>query len=141
MAAVIETNEQDRKGVALDRVAICVSGLCLVQCLALPLLVLLTPLMSLGIFGEELFHILLLVLIVPVSIAAFALGYRVHRNRRMLVPGLMGLILVIVAAMLEGAVLGVLGTALLTSLGGVLLITGHWMNLRRRREVCLSPGR
>ncbi len=140
MAAVIEPKNRDRKGVVLDRLAICVSGLCLVQCLLLPLLVVLTPLMSLGIFGEEIFHLVLLGLIVPVSLAAFALGYRVHRNRQMLIPGLAGLLVVILAAVFEHDMTA-LGTALLTSLGGVLLITGHWLNLRSRRQACLAPQR
>lgn len=140
MAAVIEPKERDRKGILLDRLAICVSGLCLVQCLLLPVLVVLTPLMSLGIFGEEIFHILLLGLIVPVSLGAFVLGYRVHRNRQMLVPGLSGLLIVILAAVFEHDMTA-LGTAMLTSLGGVLLIFGHWLNLRRRREACLTPPR
>lgn len=140
MAAVVEPKNRDRKGVVLDRLAICVSGLCLVQCLLLPVLVILTPLMSLGIFGEEIFHLALLGLIVPVSLAAFALGYRVHRNRQMLIPGLAGLVVVILAAVFEHD-MSALGTALLTSFGGVLLITGHWLNLRRRREACLALQR
>ncbi|MCC5864840.1 MAG: MerC domain-containing protein [Wenzhouxiangella sp.] len=140
MAAVIEPKSRDRKGVILDRLAICVSGLCLVQCLLLPLLVVLTPLISLGIFGEEIFHMVLLGLIMPVSLAAFFLGYRVHRNRQMLVPGLTGLLIVILAAVFEHDMTA-LGTALLTSLGGALLIFGHWLNLRRRREACLAPQR
>ncbi len=140
MAAVLDRKNEDSKGVALDRAAICVSGLCLVQCLVLPLVLVLTPLMSLGFLGEELFHVVLLALIVPVSLAAFALGYRVHRNRQMFFPGLVGLVVIILAAILEGSVLGALGTALLTSLGGMLLIVGHWLNLRRRREACLRPS-
>jgi hypothetical protein len=63
----------------------------------------------------------------------------VHRNAGMLVPGLAGLAVIITAAILEGAVLGTLAAALLTSVGGLLLISGHWLNLRKRRRACLQP--
>ncbi len=140
MAAVFRQSDKDERVDVLDRAAICVSGLCLLQCLLLPLLVVVTPLMSIGFLGEEWFHLLLLVLILPISLLAFGLGYRIHGNRRMLVPGLAGLGIVMLAAWLEHEGLGALATALLTSLGGVLLITGHWLNLRDRRRLCLQPG-
>jgi hypothetical protein len=139
MAAVFRNDKVDNSGVALDRAAICVSALCLAQCLALPVLVLVAPMLSLGLFGDELFHLLLLGIILPLSLGAFVLGYRAHRNRRMLVPGLAGLGVITLAAVLEGSVLGHLASALLTSAGGVLLIAGHWLNLRDRRRVCLTP--
>ncbi len=140
MAAVFKTDNQTANGSALDRAAICVSAVCMVQCLILPLLIVFSPLVSLGFFGDELFHQLLLVLIVPVSLIAFYLGFRTHRNRQMLVPGMAGLVIIILAAVLEEST-GALATALLTSLGGVLLITGHWLNLRRRRQLCMRPNR
>jgi hypothetical protein len=139
MAAVFDNEESDRSEARLDRAAICVSVLCLAQCLLLPLLIVVSPLASLGLFGDELFHLALLGVILPLSLAAFALGYRTHRNRRMLAPGLAGLVVISLAAVLEGGALGHLGSALMTSAGGVLLIIGHWLNLRDRRRVCLRP--
>lgn len=139
MAAVFDNEQTDRSGSSLDRAAICVSALCLVQCLLLPVLVVVSPMASLGLFGDELFHLALLGVILPLSLAAFVLGYRTHRNRRMLVPGLVGLVVITLAAVLEGGVLGHLGSALMTSVGGLLLILGHWLNLRDRRRVCLTP--
>ncbi|QOC22947.1 MerC domain-containing protein [Wenzhouxiangella sp. AB-CW3] len=139
MAAVFKTRADARPGATLDRLAICVSAACLAQCLLLPVLVVVTPLMSVGFLGEEAFHLFLLAVIVPLSILAFGLGYRLHRNRSMLVPGGMGLGLVATAAVLEATVLHGLTAAVLTSLGGVLLIAGHWLNLRQRRRVCTTP--
>lgn len=139
MAAVFKTDKQEVSGALLDRAAICVSAVCLAQCLFLPLLVIFSPLISLGMFGAELFHLILLGLILPLSLVAFALGYRTHRNAQMLVPGLAGLVVIMAAAWLEGGTLGPLAVALLTSLGGVLLIIGHWINLRQRRQICMRP--
>lgn len=140
MAAVLKTDKQGISGSALDRAAICASAVCLVQCLVLPVLLVISPLVSLGFFGSELFHLLLLGLILPLSLIAFTLGYRRHRNSLMLVPGLTGLAVITAAALLEGGLLGPLAAALLTSLGGLLLITGHWMNLRQRRQACVRPS-
>jgi hypothetical protein len=138
MAAVIKTTPQEaRAGSTLDRLGIAVSAFCLIQCLALPLLVLISPLTSLGLLGHEAFHLLLLLVVVPVSAGAFFLGYRSHHNRSMLLPGLSGLAIVAFAAVFGHDVLGDLGSALVTSFGGLLLITGHWINLRQRRRYLL----
>ncbi len=141
MAVVFKSNPPAKSGAVLDRMAICVSAACLAQCLLLPVLVVLTPLVSVGFLADELFHLFLLLVIVPVSLLAFALGYRTHRNGRMLVLGGIGLTLVVGAAVLEATFLHGLAAALVTSLGGLFLIAGHWINLRQRRRVCLQPPR
>ncbi len=141
MAVVFKPNQQAKSGAILDRLAICVSAACLVQCLLLPVLVVVTPLVSVGFLADELFHLFLLVVIVPVSLLAFALGYRMHRSGGMLVLGGIGLTLVVAAAVFEATVLHGLAAALVTSLGGLFLIAGHWLNLRQRRQICLQPPR
>lgn len=140
MAVVFKSTEQASRTSLLDRAGICVSAVCLVQCLVLSLAILLAPFMSLGIFGSHLFHRLLLLPILPLAIGAFWLGYRSHGSRRLLLVGLMGLGLVLLAAILEGAVLSPLAASGLTSAGGLTLIIGHWFNLRRRRSMCLRPA-
>jgi len=141
MVAVIDSSEPEVvAGSKLDRVGIIVSAFCLIQCLMLPLLLLVSPLTSLGFLGHEAFHLVLLAVIVPVSAGAFWLGYRVHRNRTMLIPGLAGLAVVAFAAVFGHDLLGDVGSALVTSAGGLLLITGHWLNLRRRRQFARHRG-
>ena len=141
MAVVFKSDQQAKSGAALDRLAICVSAACLVQCLLLPVLVVATPLISLGFLADDLFHLVLLLVVVPISLMAFTLGYRLHRNTSMLVLGGIGLVLVVMAAVFEATVLHGLAAALTTALGGVFLIAGHWVNLRQRRRVCLQPPR
>lgn len=139
MAAVIKSTSSDATtGSVLDRMGIAVSAFCLIQCLALPVLVLISPMTSLGLLGHEAFHLMLLFVVVPVSAGAFALGYRLHRNRAMLLPGLAGLLIVAFAAIFGHDLMSSLGSALMTSVGGLLLITGHWLNLRRRRQFLLG---
>lgn len=139
MAVVFREGEKSMRSSALDRLGICVSAACIVQCLALPLLVILTPLVSVGFLGGDSFHLMLLAVILPITLVAFALGFRVHGDHRVLLPGLVGLTVVILAAALEGLVFDRAVATALTSIGGLLLITGHWFNLRQRRRACLRP--
>lgn len=136
MAAVLESKVPTTPSGRLDQAAICLSGACLVHCLALPVLMIVAPWISLGIFGEKWFHLALVVFVVPISLVAFRSGLRQHGNRRLLAPGLSGLALVAVAAVMEFAHIGSHELAAgLTSVGGVLLIIAHWRNLRGRRCV------
>ncbi len=139
MAVVFKSPEQVARGTVLDRAGICVSAVCLVQCVMLSLTLLLAPMISLGVFGSDLFHRLLLLLILPLSLGAFWLGYRTHRSLGLLWVGIAGLSLLLAAAVLEASVLSPLAASALTSVGGLTLIVGHWLNLRRRRSVCLRP--
>jgi hypothetical protein len=114
-----------------DRLGIGVSAFCILQCLALPLLVLFVPIAGAGLLSHELFHLLLLVVIVPVSALAFGLGFLRHRNPRMWVPAGIGIGLLAVAVALEHQhALPPAGIALLTASGGVALIIAHRLNMR-----------
>lgn len=142
MAAVFESKMPARKGDRLDQAAICLSGACLAHCLALPLLMVLAPWVDLGILGEKWFHLALVVFVVPISLLAFRTGLRQHGDRGMLLPGLSGLALVSIAAVLEFAHIGSHELAAgLTSVGGILLIVAHWRNLRGRRCLRTTPAR
>ncbi len=133
MAAVFEDKSPARRGKRLDQVAIGLSGACLVHCLALPIAMIFAPWISLGIFGEEWFHLALVVFVVPISLIAFRMGLRQHGRRAMLLPGLSGLALVAMAGVLEFFHIGSHQLAAgLTSVGGILLIIAHWRNLRAR---------
>ncbi|MDT8410731.1 MAG: MerC domain-containing protein, partial [Wenzhouxiangellaceae bacterium] len=117
----------------LDRLGIAASAFCLVQCLALPLALIFAPLASSGLFSHEMFHLILLAVILPVSLPAFVLGFLRHRNARMWIPASLGLALLLLASVLEQRhALGAGSIALVTSSGGVLLILGHVLNLRSR---------
>lgn len=139
MAAVFKSPERIKQASLLDRAGICVSAVCLLQCLMLSLAIVLAPMMSLGIFGSDLFHRILLGVILPVGVGAFWLGYRSHRSLALFVAGLIGLGLVLAAAVLEATVLSPLAASALTAVGGVTLIVSHWINLRRRRLACMRP--
>ena len=78
----------------LDRFSIGFSTLCLLHCLAVPVLVSVLPVFATFAFADERFHLALVVLVVPTSIVALGLGCRLHRPtysciwiRRYLVAG------------------------------------------------------
>jgi len=133
MSAVLKQQHRDVPAHMLDRIGIGISAFCLLQCLALPLALVFAPIASVGLLDHGLFHLVLLAVILPVSLLAFTLGFMRHRNRRMWVPAAIGFALLSFAAALEqGHVVGPGWIAGLTSLGGLGLIIGHFLNLRSR---------
>lgn len=121
----------------LDRLGIAMSMACWVHCLVLPLLVLLSPSLSSILLGDSSFHVVLLFVILPIAVTAFTLGWLKHRSRTVLILGGFGLLLIMISS-LQAALMGhgVLSESLekiITSLGGLFLATGHFLNMRKQR--------
>jgi hypothetical protein len=134
MAAVLDPARQDAKKARFDQAAICLSAACLLHCLAVPALLVLAPWLSMGVLGEKWFHLTLVVAIIPLSLLAFRAVSATPDRRRVLAPGLTGLGMITLAAVLEAFHLMDHSVAAgLTSVGGVLLIVAHWRNLRSQR--------
>lgn len=127
-AAQVITDQGEH--IKLDKAAIGVSLLCVVHCLSVPLLVLFSPSINLWLWGSEGFHLFLLAIVVPLSLLAYRRGFLHHRKMALLWPGLIGLVTVVVAAILELILISHEMAALLTTLGGVGLIISHWRNMR-----------
>lgn len=121
------------EAIVLDKAAIGVSLLCVVHCLSIPFIIALGPALNLWFWGSEGFHLALLVVVIPLSLVAFGLGYRYHKNKKMLKPGLAGLAIVTLAAVLEMIWIGPATAAVITSTGGALLIVAHFMNLKAQK--------
>lgn len=114
----------------VEGAAVSASLLCLVHCLALPLLLLALPVIAGAFFESEMFHIAAAALVVPAAGLAFFLGYRRHRA---LFPAMLGSAGV---ACIVGALFPALaepGAAAITVVGSLLLIGGHGLNWRLRR--------
>ena len=109
----------------LDRIAIFLSGLCLVHCLALPLGFLLTPVLAQWLVtSETMAHWVLLGSAIPVSAWALGRGFSHHHDKATVLLGIVGLSLMLVG------VAHWFGEGLETPLtiGGVLLLL--WAHLR-----------
>ena len=113
---------------ASDFVGIGLSLLCLVHCLALPVLISFAPAILRRLPGDDVTHRGLAVAIGFVGLLAFRSGYKVHRRRSVLAAFVTGLLLVSLAAILGDAVLSGYGEAAITVCGGLLLVTAHLVN-------------
>jgi len=132
----------DKSGESLDAVAMGISALCVVHCLAIPVLVVLFPIIGGTLLANHAFHALLLLLVLPTSTVALYLGYRRHRAPRALRLGVLGMAILIVAAVLGPEVLSPVGERVTTSVGGGVLALAHFINLRqcRRRGSAYGSG-
>lgn len=140
MSALLSSETAAAPASLADRLGICVSALCLVQCLALPVLLVAAPAASL--WRGEVVHLALLAVVIPVSVVAFAGGYRVHRDARVLWPAAAGLVLLAGAAALDlMALAGPWMVAAVSIPGAAALIGAHLANLRLRRRACLHSRR
>jgi len=72
----------------LDASAVAISALCAIHCLALPLLLVIFPLLGATVLTDESFHEILLWVILPTSLIAIVIALGRHRDR--LVYGLVG---------------------------------------------------
>jgi len=119
----------------LDRIAISLSAICIVHCLAVPLIVVVLPIAALGLGGESHFHATILWLVVPVSIGGLVMGYREHHRAAIVAAGLSGIAVVAYAAV-YGHGQWPLSTEIIVSVLGSLLLAGaHWANFVVVRKV------
>ena len=116
----------------LDNAAVALSGLCLLHCLALPMLIAVLP--FLGQFGAGHFHIQMLIAVVPVSIIAFALGFRRHHSRSVVAWGGVGVLLLMVGGTIAHGSYGIVADRLLTICGALILAAAHYFTNRFSRH-------
>jgi hypothetical protein len=117
--------------VALDATAVSLSALCLLHCLALPLLVALLPLASASFVADERFHRWMLWLVVPTTVLALWTGWRRHRRTSLVLLGSTGVALIAFAAYGRALVgLDETGDTVFTVIGAIALATAHLLNLR-----------
>lgn len=118
----------------LDRFAIGLSALCVLHCLALPLLLVLVPSLASLPVADENFHRFLLYLVLPTSILALLLGCRRHQRWTVLYWGIAGIAVLLVAAFYGHDLFGEPGEKVLTVVGALLVTVGHVLNFRYCRS-------
>jgi hypothetical protein len=116
----------------LDGAAVGLSALCLVHCLALPLLVAGLP--FLAQFSEGHLHAQMLVVVLPLSIIALGLGFRHHRSAWIVITGVVGMSILVLGATVAHARLGLAADRAFTIAGALTLATAHFYNSVRTRE-------
>ena len=118
-----------------DRIAISLSAICIVHCLAVPLVVAVLPLAALGLGDESHFHAVMLWLVVPISVIGLVMGYREHNRAAIVVAGIVGMAVVSVAAILGHGQWPISIEVLVSLVGSVLLAGAHWANFVVVRKV------
>jgi len=90
---------------------------------------------------NEIFHTLIIITVLPVSIFALTLGYKQHKRNWLLILGFTGLLLLVIAVILGEEITGEFGEKLLTVLGASLVAAGHLWNFRLCQQLadCACP--
>ena len=120
----------------LDGAAVLLSALCLIHCLALPLVVAGLP--FLAQFSDGHLHAQVLFVVLPLSTVALALGFRRHRNWRILLGGILGMLLLVIGATIAHEQLGLTADRAFTIAGSIVLGTAHFFNSYRRKWLSSS---
>ena len=117
-----------------DKLAIGLSLMCAIHCLAITSLIALLPsLVALGL-DNEVFHFWMIVVVLPSSVYALTLGCKQHKRYRLLIWGCIGLTLLVMALVLGEERIGEDGEKILTVLGAGFVAVGHWFNFRLCQE-------
>ena len=114
-----------------DKAAVILSLACAMHCLLLPVALVMLPALAILPLADESFHQLLLLGVIPVSLLAMVMGCRRHRSGLVASAGLMGLGLLLFAALFGHDLLGEAGEKLFTLLGSASLVFGHIQNYKR----------
>jgi len=112
-----------------DYAGMAASALCLVHCLAMPLVLAAFPLLGLGGEHHALHDALLLGVTVPVLLALVP-GYVKHRDAVALSLGVAGLVSFLVAVFVLGPQMGEMAETVGAVLSSVLLMAAHLRNHR-----------
>ncbi len=114
----------------IDRVGILVSSMCMVHCLALPVIL---PLLSLSLQGAEdslLTHSVIAALVIPATLYAAWSGYRQHRTLLPVVLFMLGASAILIGIFVAHDALGESAEQIITVFGSILLIVAHVKNYR-----------
>lgn len=113
------------KSLNWDRIGIALSGICMVHCLALPIVVAFLPVLTLGLGHSHLFHALILILVIPTVILALRKAHRQALVITLLGSGL----LLIIAGLSSGSFWhNYFLETILTVAGSIFLVSGHITN-------------
>ena len=118
-----------------DTLAIGLSTLCVIHCLATPLLIVLLPGLTALQLENEAFHIWLLMAVVPTSLLSILIGCKQHQLYRVFLIVICGLLVLLSALLVEGLQHGEFLEKIITVLGACIVASGHILNFRLCREL------
>lgn len=116
-----------------DRIGLVVSGVCVVHCLLVPVVLATLPLWPLASVLHGWLHPVIALILVPTTLVATVSGYRKHRRKRIVALLMLGLAVVLAAGGWGFVHPGAVVETAMTLAGSGLLVTGHWRNWRADR--------
>ena len=119
----------------VDRVAIALSTICIVHCLAMPFVIAILPLAAFTVGGDGHFHSLMLWFVVPTSVLGFGLGLRVHKRLDIVLLGVVAIAVLAAAALWGHSAWDPSVEVLVNVAASVLLAAAHWRNFREVRRL------
>lgn len=115
----------------LDKLAVLLSGICVIHCLFAPVIITLLPILTLNtVWEEEFFHKLMVWVVVPTSLTALLIGCGKHRKGLILITGVIGVISLVVIAFWAHDLLTPVQERIATSIAGIVLAISHVLNFR-----------
>ena len=114
-----------------DRFAIGASGLCLLHCLLLPIILVGLPSGIHALGGGETFHLIILSTAIPLSMWGLISGRKLHDAIRPVQLGVAGLLFLVTGISFELAEAPLIGT-MLTVCGSLILVGAHILNWKLR---------
>jgi len=118
-----------------DRIAIALSAICIVHCLAVTLLMALLPIAAIAVGADGHFHTLMLGLVIPSSVIGFYLGHRQHAKIGIGLVGLIGMVVLATAAIWGHGNWSGWVESSVSVLGSLILASAHWVNFQEVRQV------
>lgn len=133
--ALTDAKKDDRLISALDMAGMTASTICLVHCLAMPVVIALIPAFAAELFESEWFHITLAFAVLIFCLAAFVPGYYRHHDKRLVWIGVTGISLVFFATFVARYWSETAEIAIVT-VGNLVLVAGHLLNRKLTHKVC-----
>jgi prepilin signal peptidase PulO-like enzyme (type II secretory pathway) len=118
----------------IDQIAIALSAVCIVHCLAVPVLVAMLPIAALTFGSNGHFHELMLWVVVPTSLAGLFFGVRVHKRKEIVVVGTLGMLLIAIAALVGHDSWSRWLEISVGIVGSLVLALAHWNNFKAVRR-------
>ena len=110
-----------------DRIGLGISGFCIIHCLLIPVALAVLPLWPSVMEVDTWLHPLFAFLLLPTTVMAMRLARRKQLGGRVQVAFGLGLALIF-TAWLAHDMLGIVGESIVSLLGSISLIWGHWRN-------------
>ena len=117
-----------------DRIAIALSTICIVHCLAMPFVIAVLPIAAMTLGGDGHFHTFMLWFVVPTSVLGLGLGYRVHERLGVVVVGAVAIAALSLAALHGHDAWDSRVETLANVAASLALAAAHWRNFREVRR-------